>query len=82
MTRPIFRNRRSGQCAIDRRQGPEYFRSAIDRYIRIGSLKHGQFSRLFARISHYRIGSDNMSTLIYLLHHRLHSFLRNKTIIG
>ncbi len=55
MTRPIVRNRRSGQHAIDRLQRPEYFRSATDRFIRIGSLKHGQFSRLFARISHYRI---------------------------
>jgi hypothetical protein len=52
MTRPIVRNRRSGQHAIDRLQRPEYFRSATDRFIRIGSLKHGQFSRLFARISH------------------------------
>ena len=33
MTRPIVRCRRSGQCAIDRLQRPEYFRSAIDRYI-------------------------------------------------
>ncbi len=52
MTRPIVRNRRSRQHAINRLQGPEYFRSATDRFIRIGSLKHEQFSRLFARISH------------------------------
>ena len=55
MTRPIVRRRRSGQYAIDRRQRPEYFRSAIDRYFRIGSLKHDQFSRLKPELVHYRM---------------------------
>jgi hypothetical protein len=39
------------QRATDRRQGPEYFRSATDRYVYdIGSLKHGDVFSVFARI--------------------------------
>jgi len=36
----------------------------------IGSLKHEQFSRLFARISSLRHGATTMSILIYLLPRR------------
>ena len=73
MTRPIVRYRRSGQRAIDRLQGPEYFRSATDRFIRIGSLKHGDVSSVFAILSLYGIGAIQASILIYLSSHRFSS---------
>jgi hypothetical protein len=67
MTRPIVRRRRS--MTKFKSQGTEalYFRSANNKFVKIGSQKHDQFSRLKPELVHRHEANVCLSSSTFYL---------------